>query len=77
MNAAKREISTLLDGLVRLIHVAAAILAVRIFIELSDPTNKHPAALILLGIVAIGLADLILAWPLRRISNAIRSNTLA
>lgn len=75
MNAAKRQIADLLDGLIKMTHILAAVFAVRIFVELSDPTNTTPAAVILLSIVGIGLLDLIIAIPLKRISNVIRSTT--
>lgn len=75
MNAAKRELADLLDGFIKFVHIVAAVLAVRIFVELSDPTNTVPAAVILLGIVGIGALDLIITLPLKRISNLIRSVT--
>ncbi|MFI2349717.1 hypothetical protein ACH492_22220 [Streptomyces sp. NPDC019443] len=75
MNTAKRQLADLLDGLIKMTHILAAVFAVRIFVELSDPTNTVPAAVIILGIVGIGIADLIITLPLKRISNVIRSIT--
>lgn len=74
MNAAKRGLAAVAEGLATLLHIAAGILAVRLFVELPDPTNRHPAALIVLAIIGVGLADLVLTWPLRRISTALRSS---
>lgn len=75
MNALNRELADLLDGLIKLVHIVAVIFVVRIFVELSDPTNTVPAAVILLGIVGIGALDLLITLPLKRISNLIRSIT--
>lgn len=75
MNTAKRELADLIDGFIKFIHIVAAIFAVRIFVELADPTNTTPAVLILLGIVGVGIADLVIVWPLWLFSTLLRSTT--
>lgn len=75
MNPIRSLVADLCDGLVALTHLAAAVAGVRLLAELADPTRTVAAVWIVLGMVAVAIADAVITVPLHRAANLVRSIT--